>query len=107
MGEGLESVVNRFCLTTNGLRSPRNHTIPSGRGRNLILNSLSSVVRNRGSFAKSGNLRHWDYWDYFPLFDGMQPRKLMSDMRGMRGKSREAQVSERDPTSVVMDVTRC
>ena len=77
------------------------------RGRNLILNSLSSVVRNRGSFAKPGNLRHGDYWDYFPLFDGMQPRKLMSDMRGMRGKSREAQVSERDPTSVVMDVTRC
>ncbi len=26
----------------------------------------------------------------------------MSDMRGMRGKSREAQVSERDPTSVVI-----
>ncbi len=29
MGEALESVVNRFCLTTNGLRSPRNHTISS------------------------------------------------------------------------------
>ena len=30
----------------------------------------------------------------------------MSDMRGMRGKSGEAQVSEQEPTSVVMDVKR-